>query len=1082
MRFIADIHLHSHFSRATSTQLAPEFLDRWARLKGISVIGTGDFTHPGWVQELQNKLEPAEEGLFRLKPGFRLTAEVQEAPTLSREVRFILQTEISGIYKKDGRTRKVHNVILVPDFETVDKIRQALLHLGANLTSDGRPILGLDSRDLLEIALNASDRIAFIPAHIWTPWFSILGSKSGFDSVTECFGDLTPHLTAMETGLSTDPPMHWTCTFLDPFTLVSNSDAHSPEKLGRNANIFDTDLSYASLIAALKTGNPRNFKGTIDLFPQEGKYHYDGHRKCRVCWDPLETLRRNGLCSVCGKSVTVGVMHRVAQLADRDNLSDRPNRLPFVSIIPLKELLSEILGVGPSSKKLDEEYHRHLRRYGPELYILLDLPETALAKGGDPLLAEAIHRMRDRRVLIQEGYDGEYGVIRVFNPGEARTVKVQQALFVPEASESPIPQRRMINFDLEEYRRLHAQIDASQPTQLSLSAEELMKPREKATLPEDMNPEQQRAAGHATGPALVIAGPGTGKTRVLTHRIAHLIREKLAAPEQILAITFTNKAADEIRRRMRRLLAGQHTEAKPRITTFHAFGHSILKEQAEHFGRTRNFSLLDDAEQRFILEKRIGCPRAQAGRIQESMTHAKQSLHPVNQDLDSETTAYTQAYEEFCRAHDLFDLADCIFRPALLFRDHPHLCADYRRRYPWILIDEYQDINHAQYSLVRLLVPERTDNLFVVGDPDQAIYGFRGAEARYIQEFRQDYPNAAVYQLKQSYRCTEIILKASGRVITPTDAGGVFLRGLQEGVKIILAPQATDRSEAEFVARTIEDLMGGLRFFSLDSEISSGDAHDTIRSLSDFAVLCRIKNQMRRLEKAFQDHGIPYQLIGDTPFFRQEPVRALVQTFKLAVNPRNAFLKQRLLETRVLTVSAVEKLPRLVAGKNVAEALAELMASLVPAPADKDHDPIQRLLDLAEGFGTDVEAFLRWVSLGSGVDTYRRGLESVTLMTLHAAKGLEFRCVFIVGCEDGLLPYSLLEHRSDPEEERRLLYVGMTRAETYLFLSHAHKRFLMGRELRLNRSPFLDRIEEELLQTPQGPTPAAKKETQMKLF
>ncbi len=1080
MRFIADIHLHSHFSRATSAQLAPEFLDRWARLKGISVIGTGDFTHPGWVEELQDKLEPAEEGLFRLKPQYRQPAEVAEAATLSRDVRFILQTEISGIYKKDGRTRKVHNVILVPDFTTVDKIRQALLQLGANLTSDGRPILGLDSRDLLEIALNASDRIAFIPAHIWTPWFSILGSKSGFDSVSECFGDLTPHLTAMETGLSTDPPMHWTCTFLDPFTLVSNSDAHSPDKLGRNANIFDTDLGYAPMIEALKSGNPQNFKGTIDLFPQEGKYHYDGHRKCRVNWDPLKTLRHNGLCSACGRSVTVGVMHRVAQLADRDNLSDRPNRLPFISIIPLKELLSEILGVGPASKKLDAEYHRLLRRYGPELYILLDLPMAELVQGGDPLLAEAVLRMRDRRVLIQEGYDGEYGVIRVFQPGEARTVRVQQALFAPESSESPIPRRRMIDFDLEEYRKLHREKTASRPAQLSLCTEEPAE--EKAELPESMNPDQQRAVEHSNGPALVIAGPGTGKTRVLTHRIAHLIREKRAAPEQILAITFTNKAADEIRQRMRRHLSGRRTEARPRITTFHAFGHSILKEQAEHFGRSRNFSLLDEAEQRFILEKRLGLPRSKAGKILEHMTRAKQLQHPPDQDPDGDTTSCLQAYEEYCRTHDLFDLTDCIFRPAILFRDHPPLCDGYRRRYPWILIDEFQDINRAQYSLVRQLMPGRTANLFVVGDPDQAIYGFRGAEARYIQEFKQDYPDAAVYQLKQSYRCTDIILKASSRVVAPARSGGTFLRGLQEGVKIVLAPQATDRSEAEFVARTIEDLMGGLRFFSLDSEISSGDAHDTLRSLSDFAVLCRIKNQMRRLEKAFHDHGIPYQLVGEMPFFRQEPVRMVIEAFKLAVNPNSEYLKQRLLEARVLNPSAVENLPRLEAGKAVTEALAELMTSQFPAAVKKDSAAVQRLLDLAEGFGTDIEAFLRWVALGSGADTYRRELESVTLMTLHAAKGLEFRCVFIVGCEDGLLPYSLLEYRSDPEEERRLLYVGMTRAGKYLFLSHAHKRFLMGQELRLNRSPFLDRIEEELLLTAQGPTPSSQKETQMKLF
>jgi len=1080
MRFIADIHIHSHLSRATSKQLAPEFLDLWARLKGICVIGTGDFTHPGWLEELQEKLEPAEEGLFRLKPAYRQKAAVPEAPTFSGEVRFVLQAEISSIYKKNGRTRKVHNVILAPDFETVEKIRQSLLRLNANLTSDGRPILGLDSRSLLEIALEASDRTAFIPAHIWTPWFSILGSKSGFDTVEECFEDLTPHLTAMETGLSTDAPMHWSCTFLDPFTLVSNSDAHSPEKLGRNANIFDTELSYTAMTEALKEGDPERFLGTIDLFPQEGKYHYDGHRKCGVVWDPLETLRHKEVCTVCGKKVTVGVMHRVAQLADRDDLESRPNRMPFVSIIPLKEILSEIFEVGAGSKKVDAEYHALLHRFGPELYILLDLPVRELVKGGKPLVGEAVRRMRERRVIIQEGYDGEYGVIRVFKPGEIRSVTVQQALFSSTASDSAVPKRRLINFDLKAFQERYARHKESEPTQLAFEAP--APETNKKPLLAGLNSEQQEAARHFTGPALILAGPGTGKTRTLTFRIAHLIRDRGVAPESILAVTFTNKAAEEMSRRLDELLRGEDPERRPRVSTFHAFGFSVLKEQAEKLGRSRSFSLVDEADKRLILEKELGCARQDAKKVSDDIARAKRELVPPDGNPGGDAGAFWGPYEEYLKAHDLFDLDDCIYRPVLLLRNHPEVSESYQGRFPWVLIDEYQDINLAQYQMVRLLVPGSEPNLCAIGDPDQAIYGFRGADVRFIREFLEDYPEASVYRLKQSYRCTDTILRASSRVIALSIEPEGFLQGLQEGVKITLAPQATHRGEAEFVARTIEDLMGGLSFFSMDSDITAGEGHEELRSLSDFAVLCRIKDQMKALEHAFQNHSIPYQSIGETPFFRQEPIKSVVDVFRLASNPRNPLLQGRLMGRVVPDLSSLASLSELTRSKPVSESLAAISSAYYKKELDAAPDEFNRLKDLAQEFGSEGEAFLKFAALGTGTDTYRRDLESVTLMTLHAAKGLEFRCVFIVGCEDGLLPYSLFERRSDREEERRLLYVGMTRAKKYLFLTHAGKRFLLGREYRLNRSPFLDRIEEELLEQPEAPAPVRKRDGQLKLF
>ncbi|MFH1846313.1 MAG: endonuclease Q family protein [Candidatus Omnitrophota bacterium] len=405
---------------------------------------------------LKKKLEPAEPGLFRLKDEYKKQRDVSLPTGCDPEVRFMLTSEISSIYKKNGKVRRVHNVIFVPDFKSAEGIQKELLKRGANITYDGRPIVGLDSRDLLEITLNVSEDSLFVPAHIWTPWFSMLGSKSGFDSVEECFGDLGKYIFAVETGLSADPPMHWICSFLDKCTLLSNSDAHSPEKIGRNANVFDTDMSYYSIIDAVKKNDPERFLGTIDLFPQEGKYHYDGHRKCSVCWDPLETLKKRGVCPVCGNDITIGVMNRVAGLSDRADLSERKKRLPFTSIIPLKEILSEIAGTGPTSKKVDRMYFPLLHKWGSELNILMNVAVEDIAKSGNEILGEAIRRMRNREVIIKEGFDGEYGRIKVFADGEVSSFGNAESLF-DDISEEKRPlreKRNLINFDLEEYRRL----------------------------------------------------------------------------------------------------------------------------------------------------------------------------------------------------------------------------------------------------------------------------------------------------------------------------------------------------------------------------------------------------------------------------------------------------------------------------------------------------------------------------------------------------------------------------------------------------------------------------------------------------
>jgi uncharacterized protein (TIGR00375 family) len=417
MRFIADLHIHSRYSRATSRDLTPENLWKWAQLKGITVIGTGDFTHPEWLKELREKLDPAGNGLFSLKEKLK-TGEVPDS--CKAEVSFMLSAEISCIYGKNGKTRKIHSIILAPGFSDAGKINARLSKIG-NLKSDGRPILGLDARELLKIVLDISPEAMLIPAHAWTPHFSVFGAASGFDSLDECFEELTPHIYAIETGLSSDPLMNWRLSALDRITLISNSDAHSPAKLGREANILNTDISYAAIMSAIRTG--KGFSGTIEFFPEEGKYHYDGHRSCEVSMKPIETIRHHGICPVCGKKLTIGVMHRVEKLADREE-GFRPDSKPlFCSVIPLPEIIAETLNVGQASKKVDALYRNVLASLGNEFSILMDVPLKEIETAGSSRLADAVAKMRSGDVSIAPGYDGEFGKVKIFERLRAKEVR-----------------------------------------------------------------------------------------------------------------------------------------------------------------------------------------------------------------------------------------------------------------------------------------------------------------------------------------------------------------------------------------------------------------------------------------------------------------------------------------------------------------------------------------------------------------------------------------------------------------------------------------------------------------------------------
>jgi uncharacterized protein (TIGR00375 family) len=411
MEFIADFHIHSKYSRATSKDMDIDNLARWAKLKGITLLGTADLTHHLWLEELKAKLEPVGNGLY-----------------IYNKTYFILTTEISCIYSKKGRTYRIHLMVFAPSFKEVDKINEVLSHYG-NLSSDGRPILGMDAKEIARIVFNVSNDCFIVPAHIWTPWFSVFGSNSGFDRIEDCFGELTSKIYCLETGLSSDPAMNWRLSALDRFSLISNSDSHSPSRIGREANVFDCELDYFSILDVLKRKDREKFLYTIEFFPQEGKYHYDGHRACKVNLSPRETKDLNGVCPKCGRRLTIGVMNRVDQLADRPDNFVPENAVPFKHLIPLDEIVAEAKGIGKGSKSVMNEYMSILAKFGNEFDVLVRVPREQLFNSISHRIADGIMKVREGRVKIIPGYDGEYGKIEIFTDQEEDRKDEQLSLF-----------------------------------------------------------------------------------------------------------------------------------------------------------------------------------------------------------------------------------------------------------------------------------------------------------------------------------------------------------------------------------------------------------------------------------------------------------------------------------------------------------------------------------------------------------------------------------------------------------------------------------------------------------------------------
>lgn len=948
MFFYADLHIHSKYSRATSKSCNLEELAVWAQKKGLSVISTGDFTHPAWFAEIKEKLVPAGNGAFRLRPDIE-----KEIFQNSTPVRFVLSVEISTIYKKWDKTRKVHHVVFVPDFEAAEKFRTKLDAIG-NIKSDGRPILGLDSRDLLEITLEAGEGSCIIPAHIWTPWFSVLGSKSGFDSIEDCYGDLAEHIFAVETGLSSDPEMNWRVSSLDKYRLVSNSDAHSPSKLAREATVFDTEPDYFSIMKALKTGD--GYVGTVEFFPEEGKYHEDGHRKCNICLTPEESVKLNNICPVCGKPLTIGVNHRVNELSDRKgNIILPPTTAgQTFSLVPLQEILSEIMGVGPQSKSVTKDYENLLRKGGSELSILREIPIDEIEKLHSPLLAEGISRLRDGKVIKHAGFDGEYGVIKLFE-------------------ESELVKKNFINLKLDIDLPVSKTTAPLKPKNfnLPLAAQKPKSEILKKTPLTSLDEFQQSAVKNTNNQLLIIAGPGSGKTTVLTKRIAYMISEKIMPSKNCLAITFTKKAANEMYERLSLLLKDEVKDLN--IHTFHSLCYSILKENREVLGLSEDFRVISKEEKSLYKENEL----------------------PEN----------------------LLEFDDLITLTLKLFKENHEVLKSYQERYKYVSVDEYQDIDVNQYELIKLLVPF-DGNIIAIGDPNQAIYGFRGGNSKFFNNFKEDYPNVQLVNLKNNYRSTNTIVDASNQMI---NSFNIISKYDKPHEKITIHTAPTDKAEAEFVVSTIESMIGGHSFFSFDSDRAEGQEENY--SFSDFAILYRTSTQLKPVIEALQRSGMPFVKLSNDLLCENKHIRNFLQGLS-------------------------EDLP-------LDEQIKDLEGRI-------DDYILKYLEKMSETF-TTREEFIHEVSLLTERDTLDERADRISLMTLHASKGLEFKCVFIIGIEDGIMPLYRAETPEEKEEERRLLYVGMTRAEQRLFLCRAIKRFMLGSSKNLNPSPYLEKIRNDLL-------------------
>ncbi len=1082
MRFIADLHIHSRYSRATSKASHIASLAAWARIKGVHVLGTGDFTHPGWFQELKETLSPAENGFFRLKESCKRDFSSLLRPDVAAEpipTRFVLTAEISSIYKRGGKVRKVHNILFVPDFASAERINATLAAIG-NIESDGRPILGLDSRDLLEILLEKAPGGFLVPAHIWTPWFSLFGSKSGFDRLEDCFGDLSHHIFALETGLSSDPEMNRLVSALDRYTLISNSDCHSPSKLCREANIFETEFDYYSMKKAIEnpcdtTGNQR-FVATVEFYPEEGKYHHDGHRKCSYCCDPYTSRELSEICPECGKPMTIGVLSRVIDLADRKTPLFPEGSPDVYSLIPLAEILSEIVGVGPNSKTVMFQYLKCIERFGSELNLLLHTPIQEIRDNYSTLLAEAVNRVREKEVIRRAGYDGEFGVISVFQPGEKERFAGQGDIFAEKKQRSK--KQKNVRRTVKE-------------KQVSTSVNKEKEKAEKMAA----NPEQTEVIFHSPGHILVQAGPGTGKTYTLIKRIGYLLTQSPESGAQTVCISFTNKAAEELQSRLKNEYGDRSSGIH--ASTFHSFClHWLKKDQPQ-------LQVVGEEERLFFLRRLFP---------ELNQTERRRLVQDIHASLSSPVTSpangQVRVYLDLLKKEQRVDL-DGVTRKFL----EDILCGPLRGEFEQTLstlyVDEFQDLNQLQYEVIRQCA--RFAHIFAIGDPDQSIYGFRGSHPEFFYSFPKEFPCFRT-ELRRNYRSPKSVIQGAMAVIghNPAPLPRVALTATQTAsppIQLHVSP--SEKQEAHLLANMIVELIGGTSHRDIERS-QRGNMQQSEYSFSDIAILYRSAKMADSLVSVLEEKALPFQIIGKRPFYMKGEVLGLYYRICCAAGSDQLsdylqFLKQLpgIGETSLATIEKalpydctpllfwdiagevslkksakrIELLRRQLSNfteQAQAHGITTALKECLREEKTRD-EQISRFLSLASLFGTDLQAFFTYLRNNSQATLYDERAEKVTLMTIHASKGLEFPVVIIIGVEDGILPSRQSMDKEEVEEERRLFYVAMTRAKEQLILSRSVTRQVYGKKAIFDPSPFLQEIPGEFLQLCHGKKRKLKK-------
>ncbi len=1064
--YIGDLHIHSRYSRATSKDCTPEHLDLWARKKGIHILGTGDFTHPAWREELKEKLEPAEDGLYVLKKEYRIGG----AGDSGIQPRFVVTGEISSIYKKGDCVRKVHSLLILPGLEAAETLARRLELIG-NIHSDGRPILGIPCRDLLEIMLETAPDAVYVPAHIWTPHFSLFGAFSGFDTIEECFEDLTPHIRVLETGLSSDPPMNWRVAALDRFHLISNSDAHSPGKLGREANLFDIELSYQNLAGAIQEG--KGLAGTIEFFPEEGKYHFDGHRKCGLCISPRETAGYGNKCPVCGKKITIGVLNRIEQLADREEGFVLPTGRPFESLVPLPEVIGASMGISAAGKKAAETYERMTGALGPEFAILREVPVEG-------------------KVKRPPGFDGEYGKIGLFSPEDISSLEGQMSFFTAE--ELQLMKKGSGKKQVPE--AFGQQIETEKAEEIALRKPESGTETEAIAQRTDSLNQRQRDAVERVGRSVaVIAGPGAGKTRTLIARLRHLLDERGIAPEEITAVTFTNKAAEEMRAR----IEDESVVAKGRpgrlsenrrgrrtsdiqIGTFHAICSRFLQEAG------LSFVVADEGLQMELAEKTLRefDGKEAPKKFLQELSKEKNGLYGNDAEPDDrKNPCMYQHYQKLLRQAGALDYDDLLLETMHLLEELPE-DAPQRRPFSYLLIDEFQDVNPLQYRLVREWSRGGRE-LFVIGDPDQSIYGFRGCDPKVFSRLEEERPDLVTIRLEENYRCAPSILKAALGVISRNTGQARRMKAMAgyaehgeciPGLPVRMVSAEDERREAIFVAKEITRQIGGIDM--LDTDQRGAGENRAVRGFSDMAVLYRTHRQAALLEKCLRQEGIPYLVAGREDFLQEREARAALYFFRHVLYPNEEAaeaLCRRLLgpvlgEGREEGIELlVEKYRKKVRKSRPVKLLEEWGGDVRP----ENPDTMKKLTDMSVLYPT-MENFLQTLSFGEDGDVRRNGgrkftADAVTLMTLHGSKGLEFPVVFLYGMDRGRFPLEFGGGDADMEEERRLCYVGMTRAREELIL-------VSGKE----SSPFLQELPTECVSQEQAEKEEEVQAVQMSLF